>query len=286
MIHVQLIIQIIQVFFSRLFPSHFFSPISKFFHSYLKWFIYIYFRDTASLGIHFSTAVFSPTPSTNFHSLLNRLINSAEWLWLFVRSLNSDDSQTTTFSTPKFPGAVSLPRVKSEAASLRPSSSAKPIWNRKIENYFRFDYPSVRQTTSYSLLVKNFIKTCFRYLKFTSSSLGLLWRGVVTVFVELGFITAVSSASLSKDVEGILSSLWSVFFMSLRRCWRTFIVCNEIATLNDQSRTNRTIFHLSFLIQLSLQVRQASFKDPLISLRLFFVVFYGLKLLDSSRSLR
>lgn len=60
--------------------------------------------------------------------------------------------------------------------------------------------------TSYSLLVRNLMRTCFRYLKLTSSSLELLCLAV-TVLDELGLrIAAEASASLSNDEDGIFNS--------------------------------------------------------------------------------
>lgn len=81
-----------------------------------------------------------------------------------------------------------------------------------------------RTRTSYSLLVRNLMRTCLRYLKLTSSSLELLCLAV-TVLDELGLrIAAEASTSLSIDEVGILSSRWSVFFMSANRCCKTLIV--------------------------------------------------------------
>lgn len=81
------------------------------------------------------------------------------------------------------------------------------IRNRKVNFYdLHGDRLLDNILTSYSLLVKNLIRTCLRYLKFTSSSLELLCLAV-TVLDELGLrMAADGSASLSSDDEGTLNS--------------------------------------------------------------------------------
>lgn len=113
--------------------------------------------------------------------------------------------------------------------------------------------------TSYSLLVRNLIRTCFRYLKLTSSSSSsvvILW--LVTdcwccfcwrCLLELGVSTAAwvkesDSAVLVPSTlwAGTLSSRCSVFFMSLSLCCRTRIFCKGWMKTYERTKTRLTTY--------------------------------------------
>ena len=113
--------------------------------------------------------------------------------------------------------------------------------------------------TSYSLLVRNLIRACFRYLKLTSSS--------STTDVILWWVTDcwccfcwrcllefdVSTAAWVRESDSamlVLSALWAgtlgshrnVFFMSLSLCCRTRIFCNVWIKTSERTKTRLTTY--------------------------------------------
>lgn len=103
-------------------------------------------------------------------------------------------------------------------------------------------------STSYSLLVRNLIRTCFRYLKLTSSS-SVVIRWLVTgcwccfcwrCLLELGVSTAAGMKESDSVVPvpctlwvGSLNSCCSVFFMSLSLCCKTRIFCKASTYIHE-----------------------------------------------------